>query len=91
MFTATGFYHGGPLDPPRGATLLSLGDISTPPSYDAPRSVVANAKFQVSVQESEEKGVDVPAGSYWVWSSNTVTITVSPCSPASLTNVQPVP
>jgi len=90
VFSATGFLHDGPLDPPHGVTIVSLGDAAHPPSYDARRARVTNAVHQVMVKEGEGSAVTLAAGSYWVWSSNTVTINAAPCAPTTLTDVRPV-
>jgi hypothetical protein len=55
VFAASGFLHGGPLDPPQGATMLRLGDPAKPPVYDPARATVANTTIEVLVKEGEQK------------------------------------
>lgn len=82
VFQATRFQHGGPFDPKVGQTLISVGPASDPPAYDAARQDVTNATLRLPVKEDTDATAELPAGNYWVVSSNSAWMTVEACAPA---------
>jgi hypothetical protein len=91
LVSASGFLHGGPLDPPRGVTQVTFGLASAPPSYNPRSASVSGALRVVTVHEGSASPVSLPSGRFWVWTSNTVTVTLAPCGSAELSSVEAVP
>lgn len=89
--TASGFLHGGPLDPEVGITMVSVGPADEPPTWDPQRNTITNVQEQAQVREGQVTPLRLQAGRYWLWTSNTVTITLQSCQVATFTSVQPVP
>lgn len=89
--SASGFLHGGPLDPPTGVTLVSFGPGDKLPTFDRQRNVVTNVETEVTVREGEQALVRLPAGRHWLWSSNTVSIKIGACQPGTISDPHPIP
>jgi hypothetical protein len=77
--SARHFEHGGIFDPETGTTGIWIGDSATPPIYDEHTSQVSNTKLELSVQEGKHKKAQLPAGRYWLWSSNGGDIVAASC------------
>jgi hypothetical protein len=88
--TAHGFNHGGVFDPDRASTAFSIGPADTPPSYDTQRGTVTPLAAGLSVKEGSYGRIELPAGRYWLWSSNGGGVEIVSCTPGALTGT-PVP
>jgi hypothetical protein len=89
--SVSGFEHGGPFDPKVGSTMIYLGRAAQPPRYAPQRNKVTNVSRETEVKEGERKQVKLPAGRYWLWSSNTVFVRVEVCNPGGISEVTPSP
>lgn len=88
LITAGGFPHGGIGDPKVGATQVSLGTPQAEPSLDAAAGAIRNATHDVTVHEDRPTSIELTAGTYWLVTSNTVIIQLTPCPPTTLTRVE---
>ena len=73
-----------------GWTANSIGPADTPPSYDPQRSIVTPTTKGFSVEEDSWVEFEIPAGRYWLLTSNYVDIDIASCSPGSVAG-QPAP
>ena len=89
--SARGFLHGGPLDPRISITMVSVGPADKPPTWDQQRNLITNLQEQVEVREGQLSLLRLPAGRYWLWTSNTVSITLESCQAGNISAVRPVP
>lgn len=89
--SVSGFLHDQGFDPKIGSTAIYLGPATELPTYDAQRNIVTNLQTQVTAREGSNVRVDLPAGDYWLWSSNHVSITLESCIKDGITNVTPAP
>ena len=58
---------------------VHLGPAETPPTYDEATSTVAPSLVEVRVTAGEAARLDLPAGTYWVWSSVDSRLQVAGC------------
>lgn len=78
--TAYAFSHGGLFDPAKGRTSIYIGPVDRPPTYDAQRSTVAPLTLETAVDEDDWVTVELPAGRYWLLTSNAATIDLVSCN-----------
>ncbi len=83
--TATGFVHGGLLDPPVGRTTLAWGPIESMPTYAPGPANIPQRTGQTDLVEGEPTVVSLPAGRHWFLNSNGVKVRMEACSPSSAT------
>ena len=83
--TASGFQHGGVLDPKVGRTTVVWGSATTPPRYDPGPATVTGSLGHADVVEGEATWVQLPDDRLWFLNSNGVTITLQACPPATVT------
>lgn len=62
--TARRFEHGGPVDPAVGATLMFVGPVDRPPTFDEQRTAVTNASTELTVREKQFAAFEPSAGRY---------------------------
>lgn len=84
---ATGFLHGGLLDPSVGRTTVAWGLASTPPVYHPGPSTVSGALATTDVVEGQWALVKLPDATLWFLNTNGVRLTLQGCSPAKPTLV----
>ncbi|MFP5377185.1 MAG: hypothetical protein ACLGIO_10470 [Acidimicrobiia bacterium] len=84
------FQDSGSFDYP-GSTRVSVGPVDRPPAVDRQRGLVANVVEQVTVHEGEAALLRLPAGRYWLLSSNTIPVTLRSCEAGAITDVHRVP
>jgi len=82
--TATGFPHGGLLDPPVGRTTLAWGSVDRLPTYDPGPANIPQRVGQADLVEEEPAVVALPAGRLWLLNSNGVQIRLEACAPATV-------
>jgi hypothetical protein len=82
--TATGFLHGGLLDPPVGRTILAWGSVDRVPTYDPGPANIPQRVGQADLVEGEPAVIDLPAGRLWLLNSNGVQIRLEACAPATV-------
>jgi hypothetical protein len=86
---ARDFDHGGVLDISPGSTAVYVGEADTPPTYDDRRDTVSPILVQTSVAENGYAALDLPAGRYWLLTSNTADIVAVSCAAGVIQDVQP--
>lgn len=85
VFAADGFSHGGVLDPKVGSTAVYVGSPDRMP-VDVPASGhVTNVTHEFGINEGQETIQILPAGRYWLVTSNGVHVTVRSCPPGGVT------
>lgn len=77
--TAHDFPKGGVFDPKVGSTLVNIGESTKLPVYDEQRSTVSNTLIELEITESQYTQHRLPAGRYWLWTSNFADIKVASC------------
>jgi hypothetical protein len=80
---ATGFLHGGLLDPPVGRTTVVWGLASTPPVYHSGPSTVSGTLATTDVVEGQASLVKLPAATLWFLNTYGARLTLQGCSPAT--------
>ncbi|MGI8536261.1 MAG: hypothetical protein ACR2K2_07105 [Mycobacteriales bacterium] len=84
------FEQGGFLDVPHPRTLFSVGPGSTPPVVDPQAATVAGVRSEVQAGADEWVPVDLPAGQWWVLSSNGGDVRAASCVPGGVSDPDPV-
>ena len=82
--TATGFPHGGLLDPPVGRTIVTWGSLDRLPTYDPGPANIPQRVGQADLVEGVPAVVALPAGRLWLLNSNGVQIRLEACAPATV-------
>jgi hypothetical protein len=90
FLTARRFQHGGPFDAANGSTAIYMGPADHPPEWDQQRNLVSNTTLQVHVEEREFTHFELPAGRYWLWSSNGGDVVVVSCTEGGLSSAKRV-
>jgi hypothetical protein len=85
VFTADGFAHGGLLDPKVGKTAVYVGNPDRMPVYNRATSVLTNVTHEFGITEGQETSQTLPAGRYWLATSNFVHVKVRSCPPGGVT------
>jgi hypothetical protein len=71
-------------------TRADIGPAQTPPTFDpAGSSQVGGTTHQASVKQGTPEPLDLPAGSWWLVSSNGGRVRLLACPDTSVTDVQP--
>jgi len=92
FITAHWYSHDGVLDfGRRGATVFYIGPADTPPSYDPDRKLVTPQTARLEVHEGEYGTVDLPAGHYWLLTSNGGDVEIVNCAAGGVTGQPPPP
>lgn len=89
LIAASGFDHTSPLSPDIGSTEVSIGVPTAPPDFDPRAGTVHNALWRLTVHEDRPTQVNLPSGVYWLVTSNTVEIGVTPCGPKGIEVLHP--
>lgn len=89
VFTADGFAHGGVLDPKIGKTAVYVGRPPRMPVFNAATSELTNVTHEFHLTEGQETSQTLPAGRYWLATSNFVHVTVWSCPPGGVTLFPP--
>jgi hypothetical protein len=76
--TAYGFSHGGILDPEVAGTAIYFGLADQPPTWDR-QTNPSNLQAEIFVVEDDFTKVDLPAGRYWVLTSNGANVAIVSC------------
>lgn len=74
-----------------GSTRISVGPADRPPMVDRQRGIVTNVVEEITVEEGKEGLLRLPAGRYWVLSSNTVPVTIQSCEAGAIADVRRIP
>ena len=77
--TASGFQHGGVLDPNIGRTTVVWGPATTPPRYDPGPATVTGSLGHADVVEGEETWEQLPDAQLWFLNSNGVRLAMHAC------------
>ena len=85
VFTADGFAHGGVLDPKVGSTAVYVGHPDRMPAYNRATSELTNVTHEFRIIEGKETSQTLPAGRYWLVTSNFVDVKVRSCPPGGVT------
>jgi hypothetical protein len=83
--TASGFQHGGVLDPNIGRTTVVWGPATTPPRYDPGPATVTGSLGHADVVEGEETWVQLSDAQLWFLNSNGARLAMHACPPATFT------
>jgi hypothetical protein len=86
--SASGFQHGGVLDPKVGRTTVVWGPATTPPRYDPGPATVSGSLGQADVVENEGTWIQLPDAHLWFLNSNGVRVTMQACPPATISVTQ---
>lgn len=86
--TARRFEHGGIFDPDVGQTAIYFGPAEVTPKLES-NGYVRGATHSLSARERTYSMIRLPAGSYWLVSSQGGDILVIACSPEAITQVMP--
>lgn len=89
VFTADGFAHGGVLDPKVGKTAVYVGHPDRMPAFNERTSVLTNVTHEFRITEGQETSQTLPAGQYWLATSNFVDVKVRSCPPGGVTPLPP--
>ena len=89
VFTADGFAHGGVLDPKVGKTAVYVGRPPRMPVFNEATSELTNVTHEFRITEGQETSQTLPAGRYWLATSNFVHIKVWSCPPGGVTLLPP--
>lgn len=88
VFAADRFSHGGILDPDVGVTAVYVGDPDRMPVYVVKGSGdYTNVTHEFSIWEGQVISQTLPAGRYWLVTSNFVHVTVRSCRSGGVTGV----
>ncbi|GAA3702990.1 hypothetical protein GCM10022399_19310 [Terrabacter ginsenosidimutans] len=82
--TASGFLHGGLLDPKVGQTAVVWGEAASMPTYAAGPATVSGGIGRAVVVEGAETWVDLPDGTLWFVNSYGARLAIAACPPASV-------
>lgn len=85
VFAADGFSHGGVLDPKVGSTAVYVGNPDRMPVFSQGSGHVTNVTHEFGIDEGQETIQILPAGRYWLVTSNGVHVTVRSCPPGGVT------
>ena len=88
--TAYGFRHGHFGDSEVGTTRLYVGE-GAPKDFDAVRNRPSNALVNFRVVENDFTRFELPAGSYWLISTNYAEIAIVSCDNNGVSNAVPGP
>lgn len=83
--TATGFLHGGFLDPKVGQTEVVWGRSSTTPTYAPGPATVTGVVGRAVVVEGADSWVDLPEGRLWFLNSRGVHVSLAACPSGTMT------
>lgn len=81
--TASGFLHGGLLDPAVGRTTVAWGLSSTPPIYRPGPYTVSHTLATAEVIEGRATWVKLPNATLWFLNTNGVRLSLQGCAPAA--------
>jgi hypothetical protein len=87
LLSADGFSHGGVLDPEVGITEVYVGNPNRLPVYNQKTGVVSNVTHSFHIIESQVVSQTLPAGQYWLVSSNGNRVFVRSCLPGGVTRI----
>lgn len=87
--TATGFLHGGLLDPKVGRTTVAWGLSSTPPTYHPGPSTVSGALATADVVEGRATWVKLPDATLWFLNTNGARLSLQGCAAAAPAVIHP--
>lgn len=85
VFAADGFSHGGVLDPKVGTTAVYVGNPDRMPVFSQATGQLTNVTHEFGITEGQETSQTLPAGQYWLATSNFVDVTVRSCPPGGVT------
>ena len=85
VFAADGFPHGGILDPKVGSTAVYVVNPDRMPVFSEASGHVTNVTHEFGIDEGQETNQILPAGRYWLATSNFVVVTVRSCPPGGVT------
>ncbi|MEX2553651.1 MAG: hypothetical protein WD627_11705 [Actinomycetota bacterium] len=83
--TATGFLHGGFAQPDVGVTRIHVGADGSPKDFQA-GTRPSNTLVTVRVVEDDFNKFELPAGTYWLISSNYAEISIVSCEEMGVSN-----
>jgi hypothetical protein len=87
VFAADEFAHGGLFDPEVGSTAVYVGNPDRMPVYVQGSGSYTNVTHEFSITEGQVTSQTLPAGRYWLVTSNFVGVTVRSCLPGGVTRV----
>ena len=89
VISASDFEKSGWVTSGKRRTEVDIGPDTSPPSYDELTGIVTGATSHVSVEEGALVQVQLPAGRYWIWSTNSAALQLHSCTPANPTAIEP--
>lgn len=89
VISAADFEKSGWVTSGKRSTEVDIGPDTSPPTYDELTGIVTGATSRVSVEEGALVHVQLPAGRYWIWSTNSAALQLHSCTPDNPTSVEP--